>query len=80
MQSIAKIKWSCRRGTKELDCILEAFLQNHYAHVSQEEQFLFCELLSLQDSQLILFFLGDQLPGSKGLAELVKKIRKHTNI
>ena len=80
MDSIAKIKWRCRRGTKELDFLLEEYLLKHYNQANVEEQRLFIELLGLQDSQLIWFLLGDQLPKAEGLARLVKKIRKNKNI
>ena len=78
--SIAKLKWHCRRGTKELDYLLETYLNNYYHQVDKEEQLLFRELLMSQDSQLIWYLLGDQLPESEGLAKLVKKIRSHANI
>jgi antitoxin CptB len=78
--SIAKLKWHCRRGTKELDCLLESYLNKHYHLVDKEEQLLFKELLKSQDSQLIWYLLGDKLPESEGLAKLVKKIRSHTNV
>ncbi len=80
MESIAKIQWRCRRGTKELDYLLEGFFHKQFVSISKEEQALFVELLNLQDSQLISFFLGDQLPSSKGLSQLVKKIRKNSDI
>lgn len=77
MESTAKLKWRCRRGTKELDYLLEDYLNNCYSESSQQEKALFAELLTLQDSQLIWFFLGDQLPNTKQLAALVKKIRNN---
>ncbi|MCF6204614.1 MAG: succinate dehydrogenase assembly factor 2 [Methylococcaceae bacterium] len=78
MKSLAKLKWHCRRGTKELDYLLEAYLEQHYRDVDKKEQNLFIELLSLPDTQLIFFLLGDQLPKSEGLSSLVKKIRNTT--
>jgi len=80
MESTAKLKWRCRRGTKELDYLLESYLDRNYKDSSKEDQLLFVELLSLQDTQLIFFLLGDQLPESKGLAKIVKKIRNNSII
>jgi antitoxin CptB len=79
MESISKLKWRCRRGTKELDFLMEGYLDKHYSLANKNEQALFVELLNLQDSQLIIFLLGEQLPSSKGLASLVKKIRNQSN-
>ncbi len=80
MESIAKLKWHCRRGTKELDSLLENYLVTSYNQVANEEQALFRELLELQDTQLIWFLLGDQLPDTEGLAKLVKKIRNNSDL
>jgi len=79
MESIAKLKWRCRRGTKELDFLLEGYLDNSYQQACSEEQALFESLLTMQDSQLIWFLLGDHIPDSNELAALVKKIRTATN-
>ena len=79
MESVSKLKWRCRRGTKELDYLLEGYFEKYYSLVNRDEQALFVELLTLQDAQLILFLLGEQLPASKGLASLVKKIRNQSN-
>ena len=80
MESISKLKWRCRRGTKELDYLLEGYLDKYYSLANKNEQALFVELLTLQDSQLIWFLLGEQLPASKGLASLVKKIQSQSNL
>ncbi len=79
-QSLKKLKWRCYRGTKELDILLQGYLEKHYIQANTTEQQLFIELLKLQDSQLILFLLGGQFPKSEGLSRLVKKIRDNTSI
>lgn len=80
MDPIAKLKWRCRRGTKELDYLLTRYLDDFFSLASNEEQLLFLELLKLPDTQLISFFLSDQLPESKRLVKLVKTIRKSKDI
>lgn len=80
MESLAKLKWKCRRGTKELDYLLEGYLTKNYQQSPVEEQDSFFELLNFPDSQLISFLLGSQLPASEKLAQLVKKIRQYTTI
>ena len=80
MESIFKLKWRCRRGTKELDYLLEGYLDKDYNLANKDEKVLFVELLTLEDSQLISFLLGEQLPVSKGLARLVKKIRNKSDL
>ena len=78
MESFEKLKWHCRRGTKELDYLLEAYLEKYYQQANNMEQNLFIELLALPDTQLIFYLLGNQQPRSEGLSCLVKKIRNAT--
>jgi len=80
MESVAKLKWRCRRGTKELDFLLENYLDKYYAQADKAEQALFIELLGFQDNQLIWFLLGEELPDTQELQALVKKIRTHPNL
>ncbi|KAF3978164.1 MAG: succinate dehydrogenase assembly factor 2 [Methylococcales symbiont of Hymedesmia sp. n. MRB-2018] len=80
MESISKLKWRCRRGTKELDYLLENYLIKQFKQSNKEQQLLFITLLDLQDTQLIYYLLGNHLPESKGLCRLVKKIRNTSAI
>ena len=80
MESIPKLKWRCRRGTKELDYLLEGYLDKFYLQADKDEQALFIKLLDFQDTQLIWLLLGEYLPGEKGMVELVKKIRTNPDI
>ncbi len=80
MESIAKLKWRCRRGTKELDYLLLGYVESQFDLSPDEEKRLFLELLSLPDTELIHYLLGEQQPESKRLATLVKTIRNNPNI
>ena len=75
MQSLSRLKWSCRRGTAELDRLLLNYVENYYLNSSESEQQLFEHLLSYQDSDLLHFLLDNQLPEEKRLIALVEKIR-----
>ncbi len=75
VQNLSRLCWHCRRGTKELDHILLNYLKNDYTDASNQQQQLFVELLEQPDSKLLGYFLGNQLPDSTELADLVKQIR-----
>jgi len=75
LDDTSKLKWRCRRGTKELDFLLEGYLMEYYAQANNEEQLLFIDLLTFQDSQLILYLLGDKKSESKDIDQLLKKIK-----
>jgi antitoxin CptB len=59
----------------ELDLILQAFLDQHYADLSPPEQRAFQRLLSLPDTLLIAYCHGSQEPDDIELTSIVKKLR-----
>lgn len=63
MDELAKLKWQCRRGTRELDLLLNNYLDNCFAKAKPSEQSYFLEILKLEDSILMSQFeqLAEQL-------------------
>ena len=57
-QPIAKLRWRCRRGMRELDEATRAYLDTHYETASQEDKNLFLELLDMQDPELFRLISG----------------------
>jgi antitoxin CptB len=53
----ARLKWQCRRGTKELDLLLENFLNTRYQQATEQEKAEFAEMLSLEDDVLMEIML-----------------------
>jgi antitoxin CptB len=53
---LSKIRWRCRRGTKELDHLLLSYFENYYQKANESERACFEEILSLQDPVLIEMF------------------------
>ena len=75
MHQLAKLRWQCRRGTKELDYLLLRYLDSGYSLADDEEKALFIELLALEDDQLIGILLGELIVETKAMKVLVVKIR-----
>ena len=75
MPPLAKLRWQCRRGTKELDFLLLRYLDSRYAKADADEQALFVELLALDDDELIGVLLGDLDVEAAAMTGLVEKIR-----
>lgn len=78
MDSLAKLQWRCRRGTLELDTILNGYLANCYASADANEKLLFAQLLELEDSDLLAYLFGEKRPPSENMTLLVDKIRNHS--
>lgn len=55
-----RLKWLCRRGMKELDLLMEAYLERDYPQANAARQAAFERLLGYQDP-LILDLLFDRV-------------------
>ena len=75
MHQLAKLRWQCRRGTKELDFLLLRYLDSGYLLADEEEKALFVELLALEDDELIGVLLGELEVETEEMKVLVGKIR-----
>lgn len=61
MNDLAKLRWRCRRGSKELDLLLINYLENHYPLASEAEKTHFAALLDLEDTELLTQILTTRL-------------------
>jgi antitoxin CptB len=75
----ARLRWRCRRGMRELDVVLAAFLANGFSRLSEVEIGLFEAVLDLQDPLLHAYLCGREQPADPTLARLIERIRdSHT--
>ncbi|MDO4776268.1 MAG: succinate dehydrogenase assembly factor 2 [Cardiobacteriaceae bacterium] len=49
----SRLKWLCRRGMKELDLLVEGYLEDDYPHASAEDRRAFETLLEYQDPLIL---------------------------
>ena len=75
----ARIRWRCRRGLLELDLILLAFLDRHYAGLSPAEQDAFERFLTVPDNTLLAYLNGTEAPTEAELKAIVKQITQSTD-
>ena len=73
MNQLARLRWQCRRGTKELDLLLQRYLETGYLLADDEEKALFVELLGLEDDELLGVLMGEL--EVEAVKILVEKIR-----
>jgi antitoxin CptB len=69
-----RLVWRCRRGMKELDLILQAWLARGYQRSSPAERLLFAEFLELPDPELARYLLGNDTPTDPAIAALVAQL------
>jgi antitoxin CptB len=72
--SAARLQWRCRRGMKELDLLLEAYLRHRYPHAPGEEQRAFERLLEQPDPDLAAWLLYGAPPPRGELAMVLMRL------
>ncbi len=73
---IKRLRWRCRRGMRELDQLLERWLDQQFAAASEHERGVFRRLLDCEDDRLWRWFLGHETPSDVEIAALVDRIRR----
>lgn len=72
-----RLLWKCRRGTKELDVLLERYVTRAYAEAPAAERRAFQQILDLPDPVLADYLFGHAWPEDPDLAHLVERIATH---
>ncbi len=72
----SRVRWRCRRGTRELDIALQNFLDSEYQGLSPGLKGKFDELLETPDPVLMDWIYGRETPADQELINFVEWIRK----
>ena len=71
----ARLAWLSRRGIKELDLVLQGFLQDGYADATAVEQQAFAALLEYQDPEILDRIFHGVEDEDTAIAALVQRLR-----
>ncbi len=72
---VNRLRWLCRRGMKELDLLLEAFVRREAAALADGAWPDFEALLACEDDRLWDWLQGHDDPGSVRFQPLIDAIR-----
>jgi len=75
MSERARLRWLCRRGTKELDLLLTRFLDEAWEDAPPATRAAFGRLLEFQDPDLYALLTGRSDAADPELADVVQRIR-----
>jgi antitoxin CptB len=75
MNEFSQLRWHCRRGMKEVDVLLQHYLECGYPQALLEEQVTFRILLALPDTQVYAYLMGSQKLDNDLMFRLVEKIK-----
>lgn len=71
---LRKLRWRCRRGMRELDQLLERWLEREWRQSPMARREVFLRLLDTEDDKLWRWFLGHEVPADVEVAALVRHI------
>ena len=72
--SLAKLRWRCRRGMRELDVLLERYVQERYPSAPAAEQEAFETLLALPDPQLLDYLTRRDAPTNPEWLDVIDRL------
>ena len=72
--NMGRLRWLCRRGTKELDLLTCRYLDNFYASADQRQQQAFREMLQLPDPELHALLTGCQVSKDDAVRDIVAAV------
>lgn len=75
---LSRLRWRCRRGMRELDVLLQRYLEERYAYAPQEEQQAFEALLELPDPQLFAYVVNREQPSDPHIVDVLARLT-HTH-
>jgi antitoxin CptB len=75
-EEVARLRWRCRRGMRELDVLLLRYLEDDYPRASPADRAAFAQILELQDPEIFGYLVGRQAPAEGSLRNVVARIRR----
>jgi antitoxin CptB len=71
---VKALRWRCRRGMRELDRLLERWLESGWPTASESDRVVFRRLLATEDDKLWRAFLGHERLEDDDVQRLVEHI------
>jgi antitoxin CptB len=75
-QERARLHWQCRRGMRELDLLLQGYLDGAYDTAADAERAAFRRLLDYPDQLLLEYLLGALPPSDREIGDVIVRIRR----
>jgi antitoxin CptB len=73
-QPLAQLRWRCRRGMRELDVLLERYLEERYPSAPAAEQQAFVSLLEQPDPDLFAYVMGRAAPPRPEWVDVIARL------
>jgi antitoxin CptB len=76
MSELSRLRWRCRRGTREMDILFERFLLYAYPQLTSDEQAVFERFLDEPDPEILDWITGKTEPGIPEYREIIRKMQE----
>ncbi len=73
---LGRLRWRCRRGMKELDILLERYLEQGYLRADWAERSAFARLLAASDPELAAWLIYGRPCPDPQLAKIIAILRR----
>jgi antitoxin CptB len=76
MNQGSSLLWRCRRGIREMDLLLQRFVDQRFDDLSDAEKQVFSELLDQADPDIMDWIMGRSTPPTAAMQSMVDMIRE----
>ncbi len=76
----SRLLWRCRRGIREMDIVLQTFLNQSYDTLSDADKNSFAQLLDEADLDILNWIMGKGEPENEGIKNIITLIRQSRQI
>ncbi len=71
---MARLRWRCRRGMRELDMLLLGYVDDTYPQAGPAEQAAFRRLLTTPDPEILALLTGRERTDDEHLAHIIERL------
>ena len=71
---MARLRWRCRRGMKELDLLLLNYIEHWYDEAGEAGQLAFKRLLSMPDPEILALLTGRSVTDDEHLVLIIERL------
>jgi len=76
----SRLLWRCRRGIREMDIVLQEFINQSYDTLSDINKKTFSQLLDESDLDILNWIMGKDEPENNEIRQIITLIRESRNI
>ena len=82
MSQRSRLLWRCRRGIREMDILLQGYLETHYDDASEPEQQAFEALLDEADLDILSWIMKKTEPDENyvNIINVIRQFAEHAKL